>query len=309
MTDLERASLAESYQLRAQEEGATTHGGFAVPVFIDPSVILTDQESGNPILRLARTVNVNTNQWKGVSAAGVVWSFDAEGTAVSDDSITLAQPSVTVYTARGFVPYTIEVEQDWAGFSSEMARLMAAGYDELLADKFARGSGTGEPQGVITALDATATSEVLLTTNNLFGQEDVYKVWKALPEKYRSNAAWMMSVDVNSKIRQMGVNTQLHAQTVALPAGSADRLMDHSVYTSSYFPDYTSGTSAHQNVMVVGDWDNYVVARRAGMSIELVPHLLDVTSNRPLGMRGVFAWARCGGAVVNASAFRLLNST
>jgi HK97 family phage major capsid protein len=287
----------------------TTHGGFAVPVFLDPSVILTDQESSNPFWRIANVVDVNTNVWKGVSAAGVTWSFDAEGATVSDDSITLAQPSVTVFMARGFIPYSIEVGQDWPGFQSEMARLLGAGYDELCADKFARGSGNGEPQGVITGLDATAASEVLLTTAGLFGEVDIYKAWGALPEKYMSNASWMMSVGTNNLVRRMGTTNVFHAYTVSLPAGAADQLMNRPVYTQSYFSDFTA-TTAHQNVAVVGDFRNsYTIARRAGMSVELVPHLVDVTNNRPTGSRGLFAWARVGGGVTNTAGLRLLNET
>ena len=87
-------------------------------MFIDPTVILTDQESDNPFLRIANVVDVTTNVWKGVSAAGVSWSFDAEGAEVSDDSITLAQPTVTIFTARGFIPYSVEVGMDWPGFAA-----------------------------------------------------------------------------------------------------------------------------------------------------------------------------------------------
>jgi site-specific recombinase XerD len=37
----------------------------------------------------------------------------------------------------------------------------------------------------------------------------------------------------------------------------------------------------------------------------LVPHLVDVTSNRPTGSRGFFSFGRVGGAVVNPAGFRL----
>src|SRR5262249_2776614 len=133
MTDAERQAMSDSLHVRAQAEGATTTGGYALPIQIDPSVILTNQQSGNPLLAECRVEDVTTNVLKLVSAAGVVWSFDPEAAEVSDDSITLAQPSVTVFMARGFIPYSIEVGQDWPGFQTEMARLLAAGYDELVA--------------------------------------------------------------------------------------------------------------------------------------------------------------------------------
>jgi len=165
LTDDERQAVRAYNEYRAASEGTTTAGGFGIPVFIDPSIILTAQGSGNPFLEIARQVDVNTNAWKGISSAGVTWSFDPEASAVSDDSPTLAQPVVTVFMARGFIPYSIEVGMDYPGFASEMQTLLASGYDELLVDKFTRGSGTGEPRGILTQLSANATVRVKVQTN------------------------------------------------------------------------------------------------------------------------------------------------
>jgi hypothetical protein len=90
---------------------------------------------------VSRIETITTNQWKGVSSAGVVWSYDAEGAAVSDDTATLAQPAVPVYTARGFIPYSVEVGQDYPGFAQEMAKLLDQGYVDLLAAQTMTGSG------------------------------------------------------------------------------------------------------------------------------------------------------------------------
>jgi HK97 family phage major capsid protein len=304
LTDEERLAMLRYEEYRAAAEGTTTTGGFAIPVFIDPSVILTDQETDNPFLALARQVDVNTNAWKGVSAAGVSWSFDSEGTAVSDDSITIAQPSVTVFTARGFIPYSIEIGDDWPDFQGEMARLLAIGYDELLINKFSVGNGTSEPRGLITALLANAASQVVSTTDGAFGYQDVYGTWKALPQKYRRRASFMMSVGVNNAIRQFGASNVYHAATVPLPAGAAEVLFNRPVVENPYMADFT-GTTGAEARFVVGDFSNYVIARRQGMNVELVPTLFDVTNNRPTGQRGWFAYARIGGNSVNDAGFRL----
>ena len=310
MSDQERAAMSRAIESRAMAEGATTTGGYGVPVAIDPSILMTGQGSGNPVLDLARKVDVTTNVFKPVNSAGVTWSFDSEAAEVSDDSPVLDQPSVTVFTARGFVPYSLEVEQDYANFQAEMARLLAEGYRELLAEKFARGSGNGEPRGLLTALDANTNSEVTVTTDGAFGVEDLYKVWKAVPERFRDGASWITSVDVNNRIRQFATATPaFHASTVTLPAGAADVLFGKPVYSSSYWPDFTGTTGAAQ-ILTVGDIPaTYTVARRAGMSIELVPHLLHTNANRPSGQRGYFAWSRIGGNSVVDVASRLLNNT
>jgi HK97 family phage major capsid protein len=275
--------------------------------FIDPSIILTDQESGNPFLAICRQQTIGTDEWKGVSAAGVTWQFQTEGSEVTDNSPTLAQPTVPLHTARGFIPYSLEIGMDYPMFATEMGRLLGEGYDELLVDKFSRGSGNNEPTGILTILDATAASEVASTTDAGFGQEDVYKVWKALPQKYRRRASWMMSVDINNRIRQFGTANVFHATTKELPAEWADILFGKRVYESPYFPDFT-GTTGKEHRLVVGDWSNYLIARRGGMSVELVPHLFHTDNNRPSGQRGWFAWARIGGNSVNHAAFRLLQN-
>src|SRR6266498_3276280 len=207
----EQRAMEAWEEYRAMSEGTTTAGGFGVPVFIDPNIILTAQESGNPFLQVATVSDITTNRWKGVSSAGVTWSFDAEAAQVSDDSPTLAQPAVDVFMARGFIPYSIEVGMDYPAFADEMSNLLGAGYDELLVDKFSRGSGSGEPMGILTALDANTNVEVATTTDGAFGAVDVYKVWKSLPQKYRRRAAWMMSVDLNNQIRQLGTANNFHA--------------------------------------------------------------------------------------------------
>jgi HK97 family phage major capsid protein len=310
LTDEERAAVRSYQEYRAMSENTTTAGGFGIPVFIDPSIILTAQESDNPFLSLARQVTVNTNQWKGVSSAGVTWAFQTEAAATTDNSPVLAQPTVLVHMARGFIPFSIEVGQDYPSFAEEMSRLLAEGYDELLVDKFTRGSGSGEPTGLLTALSANTNVRVTVgTAGTNFSAGDPYKVWKALPQKYRRRAAWLMGVDVNNAIRQLGTANVFHAFTENLTAEWLAILFNKAVHESPYMPDTTTTTSGNNGLAIVGDFQNYVIARRGGMSVELVQHLVDVTNNRPTGQRGWFAYARIGGNSVNDLGFRLLVNT
>jgi len=302
----ENRAMRSWEEYRAASEGTGSAGGYGIPVFIDPSIILTAQGSGNPFLDIARTVDVNTNAWKGVTSAGVSWSFDAEGSAVSDDAVTLAQPTVTVFMARGFIPFSIELGQDYPSFAEEMATLLTSGYDELLVDKFTRGSGTGEPMGVLTELSANSAVRVALGTGGTVAAGDPYNVWSKLPQRFRRKASWLMSVDANNAIRELATANVYHAVTVTLPEGWADALFGKPVYESPYMPDHTTSTTATSGLAVVGDFSNYLIARRGGMSTELVPQLFDVTNNRPTGQRGWFAYARIGGGPINDNAFRLL---
>jgi len=68
-----------------------------------------------------------------------------------------------------------------------------------------------------------------------------------------------------------------------------------------------TGTAA-ANLTVVGDWRNFLVAQRAGMSVELIPHVFDTTTNMPTGQRAWFAWARIGADSINDLGFRMLQN-
>lgn len=307
----ENRAIQAWYEFRAMGDVTAGAGGYGIPVFIDPSIILTAQGSGNPFLDIARQVTVNTNQWKGVSSAGVTWAFQTEAAAVTDNSPTLAQPSVLVHMARGFIPYSIEVGQDYPSFASEMATLLAEGYDELLVDKFTRGSGTSEPKGILTAISATAGDRVALTTTSVLTAADPYKVWKAVPQRFRRRASWLMNVGVNNAIRQLGTANVYHGYTVNIPESWADQLFGRPVYESPYMPDTTTWTTTAEGQAVVGDFNNFVIARNGGMSVELIPQLFQqYTANTGVGMptaqRGWFAYARIGSDCANTSAFRLL---
>lgn len=300
----EEARALEEY--RALNITTTTAGGFGVPVVIDPSIILTDQESGNPFFQIANVQRITTKDWKGVSAAGVTWAFETESAAANDLTPTLAQPTVYAHKAQGFLPFTIEVGMDYPEFAAEMARLLGAGYDELLLDKFTTGSGTGMPWGIFEACE-NATCQVTVNTDAGLYAADINKVFTALPQKYRSNASWLMHIDVNQDIQALG-DDKLATQTVNLAAGAIDTLKNRPVYESAYAPQF-SGTTGQASILVIGDFRNFVIAQRAGMEIEYVPHVFDTTTGTPIGQRGWYAWTRVGSDSVNDNAFRMLVNT
>ena len=292
-------------EYRAASEGTDAAGGFGVPVFIDSSIILTSGAAAAPVYNLARKVSVTNDEWKGVSSAGVTFSYDSEAAAVSDDAATLAQPTITVYKAAGFIPFSLEVGDDYPAFAAEMRRLLDGGFMDLVASGTVVGSA---PIGIFTALDANTNVEVSVTTDGAFGAVDVLKLWKSLPERNKANASWIMSTGVENEIRKFAAAADAAYYTVNLAEGGIGNLFGRPVYTTDYAPDFTATTGA-ANICVVGDFSNFVVAQRAGMTVELVPHLFDVTNNRPTGQRGFYAVARHGYDSVNDNGFRLLQNT
>ncbi len=306
-TDEERDALLE---YRAANEGTNADGGFGIPILIDPTIILTSGAAAAPILDICTITTITTDAWKGVNSGGFTWAYNAESAAVADNSLTdMAQPTITVYKAAGFIPYTIEVGEDYPDFQEEMSKQLAQGYLNLVAKQTMTGSGSSQPFGIFTTLQNTTTpAHVIVTTLGTLGAVDVRAAYAKLGELFRSKATWMMNVSVENTIRAFGNNLALADFTINLGANGIGTLMGHDIRLSDYAPSPTNTTAA-ESFLVVGDFAHYRFIQRAGMTVELVPHLFDQSTARPLGQRGWYAYARHGADVDASNAFRLVSNT
>lgn len=305
MTHEERDAFTRVADAEARAAGLTDNvGGYAVPVLLDPSVIYTGDGNANPFRRISRIVTGMDDTWRGVSSAGITAEWDSEAQEAPDSTPTLAQPTVSAHKANAFVPFSVEIEGDWSSMAAEMGQLLQESKDDLESVAFSTGSGTDQPVGVLTALFAgSATAGVLPTTDGQFAAADIYKVFGELPPRYRRNASWLASIDVQNEIRQFG-NDQLSNHTVPLNAGYEFSLLGRPVYEASGFPEFT-GTTGAANICVVGDFRHFAIFDRVGMRVELVNHLFG-SNRRPDGQRGLYAWWRVGSDVLVDNAFRML---
>jgi HK97 family phage major capsid protein len=93
-----------------------------------------------------------------------------------------------------------------------------------------------------------------------------------------------------------------------LGPGRPNELLGRGVFESEAMDGVISG-GATNLMLLFGDFNNYVIADRIGMTVELIPHLFATGSNRPSGSRGIYAYYRVGADSVNDTAFELLDVT
>lgn len=285
-------------------------GGFAVPFDIDPTVIPTSNLAVNPFRSIASVHQVNVDEWRGVSSGAVVAAYGAELAPASDNAPTLAQPIISTEKAVSFIPFSIEVGQDWGSLQSEMAKLLQDAKDTLEATKFVLGTGTNEPFGVITGATTlyTAASSTALAVADLYGLE------VALPPRFRANASLVFNRAVAQKIRGFdsgtGAGSGSNIWVDNLRLGLADNVPTGGGYNTTVlgFPAYESSAMSStfttgQKLAVLGDFSYYKIIDRIGMNIETIPHMFDVTNNMPTGQRGLYCYWRNGAKVLDANAF------
>lgn len=282
-------------------------GGYLVPFQLDPSVINTANGSFNQVRQMSRQVVATGDVWNGVSSAGVTGSWDGEGVEVSDDSPTLAQPTIQVHKLAIFVPISIEALQDASNVAQEVAEMIAFEKDRMESVAFVTGSGTGQPTGIVTALDAATGSEVAAATAGAFVQGDVYKLDEALPARYRQRASWLAHRAIYNDIRQFDTGGGGGFWT-DLGGDVPPRLLSKPTFEAEAMDSTLDATVGNDNILIFGDFQNYVIADRVGTVVEFIPHLFHATTNRPSGQRGWYAYARVGADSVNDGAFRMLQA-
>jgi HK97 family phage major capsid protein len=297
LTDEEQRALERAMSL------TDSAGGYMIPYTLDPTIILTNAGIIEPIRQISRVEQIVTDVWHGVTSAGVTASWDAEGAEVSDDTPTLASPSVTPAKAAAFVPFSIEAGMDIANLAPAVAELFADAKARLEGAAFATGSGSSQPKGIVTAVIAVTTSRVSATTNNTFGLVDVYKTYDAVPARHIPNASWIANGAILNKIRQFDTYGGAGLWE-RLPAGLPAQLLGKPAYECSTM-DGALGTG-NDDCLLIGDFRKYLIVDRIGLSVEFIPHLFGATNSRPTGQRGWYAYWRVGADALDTGAFRCL---
>jgi HK97 family phage major capsid protein len=280
-------------------------GGFLVPFQLDPAVINTATGSVNEIRQISRVVTAIGDVWNGVSSAGVTGSWDGEAVEVSDDSPTLAQPSIPVYKLQVFVPLSHEVQMDAIGIADDIANMISFETDAKESVAFATGSGSSQPTGIITALTG-GSSVVPSAGSDTFAVGDVYALDGALPQRFARNASWLAHRKIYNKMRQFDTAGGA-ALWGYLDQERKRELLGRPDYISEAM-DSAVDAGQENYVLLFGDFQNYVVVDRLGTTMSYIPHLFG-SNGRPTGQAGWHAWVRRGGDSVNDGAFRLLNVT
>lgn len=300
----EEVAALEFARSEARALGLTDgSGGYLIPTFLDPTVINTSDGSINPFRQISRVVQVSGDNWNGVTSAGISIAWGTEFSVPADGAPAFGAPSITPYKAHGFVPISIEGYEDIASIGPIVASMFQQAKDDDEAQKFATGSGSNQPTGIVTALAGTL-SQTNMATNGAIAAADLFKAQQHLGPRYQQRASWVMNLAYVNKIRALGSSDNYFAQTVRLPESADFPLLGRPAYQASGMTDACNTTT--NNAIVFGDFNDYVIVDRIGMQVEFIPHLFDQATARPNGSRGWYTHWRTGADSVNDTAFTLL---
>lgn len=304
--------MHREYDLTPEERtalGVTTNanGKFLLPTHLDPTIMLTNAGSSNIIRSISRVVTLTDGQpaWNGVTSAGVTASWDGEIVEVSDDTPTVGQPSIGTTRAQALAQVSISAAEDIANLSEDLMMLFADARDRLEGAAHATGSGSGQPKGIFTALNADTNVQITSTTAATIGLVDIHSVYRSVPVRWRNKGKWLANPLYTLAVKALG--TAVSASFSGdLTQDTASKWLNHAVVESDDAPT-TQTTTALDNEIIYGDFSQFVIVDRpGGMTVEYIPHLFNTANNLPDGRRAWYATWRNGSDVTTTSAFRML---
>jgi HK97 family phage major capsid protein len=294
--------------VRAQTLGTDSQGGFAVPFQLDPTLILTSDGAVNPLRQISRVERITGKKWQGVSSAGVTARYEGtdETPEAANTNLVLAQPEVETVIADCFVPFSISLELAWGALQSELARVVQDAKDRLEADKFINGDGNGEPHGLIATMNPS--SNVFM--GSAFAADDIFNLetgTNGLPPRFRARASFLANKTIFSKIRLFSAGSNIGEGNIWVRGLATDRppeLIGYPAYEASGMADSVAG----EDILVLGDFNNFLIADRIGLTIEVVQHVFG-SHQRPTNQRGVYAYWMNNTLILTDNAFRKLRGT
>lgn len=280
--------------------GTDAQGGYAVPFQLDPSVVHTSTGVINPLRSLARNVKITGKEWQGLDSAGTTVTRKAEAAEADDNSFTVNQKVLRVNAVRGFIPFSWEIDLTWGQVQAEIMAAFQDAKDHEEAASFTNGNGTGlNPGGIIGTLPGG--SSVNASAGQTFTAADVYKLEEALDARYQANAQFLGHKAIYNKIRQFDTagGAQLWER---IGNGTPARLLDYPVNRTT---EMASSSATGNKFLLFGDFQNFLILDRIGMSVELVPTVFG-PNGRPTAQRGIHVIWMNNSKILLPNAFRTL---
>lgn len=291
----------ELAEYRAQSEGTNTAGGYLVPQGFRRKLVERMKAFGG-IANAAEEITTtegNLLPYPTVDDTGNVGEIVAEGgTFAAGADLVFAQRTLSAYKymagGAGNLPLKVswELLQDSAfDVSSFVARKLGERIARVQATHFATGTGSGQPQGIVTPITTSGTIGTLALA-------DLVATILFLDPAYRAGASWLMNDATYGTV--MGLNDSTGRPLLTgvndgiTGALTQPRLLGYPVIIDQAMPAKATGAKflAFGNIA-----ETYVVRRVKDVTLVTLNELYAAN-----GQTGFMAWARADGAVQNPNA-------
>ena len=260
-------SKSFGYEVRALGTYTAGAGGNTIPTsFVSQ---LYEHMVENSAIRQTNARVVATQSGEALEFPKVV-SFGTaaivgEGTALAGNDPSFGKVTLNAWKYGQLLQYPTELAQDTG---VDLLGMLARDFGRALGNAsgahLINGTGTNQPNGVLTAVRATGTAVVGTAT---IESDNLIDLYYSVIDSYANSGFWLMRRNTEGRIRKLKDNDGQYLWQPSIQVGSPNLILGRPVVTDPNMPAHaaTSGTAVP---VLFGDFSAYVIRDVAGVRIE-----------------------------------------
>jgi len=275
-----------------------SEGGFTVATEVATSVLEAMKAYGGmrAVAEVIQTAQGNPINFPTSDGTAEVGELIGENTTATSADVSFGVKTLSTYKySSKIVTVPFELLQDSSVDVEALVRgRLAQRLGRITNTHFTTGSGTGQPNGIVTAAGLGKTGTTGQTATVIY--DDLVDLQHAIDPAYRANGKFMMndaSLKVIRKIKDsQGRPIFVPGYEVGVPGGVPDTLLGSPVVVNQD----VATMAANAKSILFGDFSYYKI--RDVMDVSLF-RFTDSAFTK-LGQVGFLAWMRAGGQFVDA---------
>jgi HK97 family phage major capsid protein len=263
----ERSMMAELRGTSTQIAGTDSLGGFLVPQDFSNELDMATLFTGE-VERLAKKLNTAGGallDYPTINDTATDAALTAEAAAVGVQDMTFANAQLSAYNYASQVRVSMQLLQDNAfDLNAFLAEAMGERIARATNAAFTTGSGSSQPQGIITGatLGNTAASATAIAA------DDILDLIHSIDPSYRNKPSFglMANDSVIAAIRALGLGSanDFPIFIPSMTAGEPDKLFGFNLY---YNNDMASAITTGQKTLLAADFSKFVVRSAGGVQM------------------------------------------
>lgn len=303
-----RAFMQRKFQQprAAQGVGTSTAGGYLVPPEFRDRIVETMKDFG-AMLREAEEIETESGAnlpWPTNDDTGNVGAILAENTQITEQDVTIGTASLDayMYTSK-LVRVSFQLIQDRPDFDNWLPGKLGERIGRILNQHFTTGTGTGQPDGIVTSATVGVTGTGSFATTGGVSYDNLIDLTEGLDPAYSGGAGqkFMIHQSVRKAIRKLKDNNGAYLWQPSTQLGIPDSVLGYPVVVNNDMPTLAASSKS----VLFGNIRQAYVYRtvRDTSLVRLAERYADFLQV------GFFAFKRADGTLQDSNAVRVFQTT
>jgi HK97 family phage major capsid protein len=206
-------------------------------------------------------------------SGGIVGYWKDEAAQKTASKPKFRQIELTLHKLIGLCYATDELLADAAALEGFIRQAFAAEFGFLLDDAIIRGTGAGQPLGILNAgCLVTVTKEAGQGADTIVW-ENVVKMYARLFAGSRANSIWLINQAAESQLMQMAMSVGTGGVPVYLPAGGASQSPYATLFGRPVIAIEQCSALGDVGDIIFADFNGYILAEKGGIESAMSIHV------------------------------------